>query len=159
MAVIVYLFMLSAVGKISFAWECVGPDDSNSNCLQCHIKDYIHLYHLGTLGITDCTECHCGEYLTSPCDWGELEHEPVETVCCTICHTAELTPHYECSEVIVHTNRVENGYDCGQCHFQPGDPGDCPVAIPTLSEWGIIIFITIIIGIGVSMIIRKRRMA
>jgi len=31
-------------------------------------------------------------------------------------------------------------------------------SIPTLTEWGMIIFITVILGIGVVMIIRKRRM-
>jgi hypothetical protein len=35
---------------------------------------------------------------------------------------------------------------------------DEDVAIPTLTEWGIIIFMTVIMGIGVMMIMRKRRM-
>ena len=92
----------------------------------------------------ECLVCHCGETDT-PCG---VAH--VETNCCIDCHDL-------CLEVIVHT--VKHGYDCGECHFPPGDPGECADPIPTLSEWGIIIFMTIIMGIGVLMIIRKRRRA
>lgn len=48
---------------------------------------------------------------------------------------------------------TRNGYDgCEVWRFQEVE------SIPTLSEWGLIIFITILLGTGV-MILRKRRMA
>jgi len=34
-----------------------------------------------------------------------------------------------------------------------------PEPIPTLTEWGVIIFLTLMMGIGVVMIVRKRRIA
>jgi len=66
-------------------------------------------------------------------------------------------------------------YDCSSAHSQPlnanlkayaawwlwarvaGWPGSS-ASIPTVSEWGIIMFVTVIMGIGV-MVLRKRRMA
>ena len=146
LTVIVFILMLLAVGKTSFAWECVGPE--TQNCLQCHDRTVdIHEAHYFA-GITDCTPCHNGVPGTSPCDWGEpTEENPVETSSCNPCHGV-------CKEVRVRTNSGD--YDCGQCHFPPGDPGDCAADIPTLSEWGMIIFITVMMGIGV-VILRKRR--
>ena len=117
LAITSFLFILLVVGKISFAWECVGPNDNN--CLQCHIRNDIHTYHFETVLISDCTECHCGEPGTSSCDWGGLTHEPVENFCCTTCHD-------ECFKVNDHTYRPPpDDFDCGLCHFSPGTPGNC----------------------------------
>jgi len=157
-----FLIIILAVGKTSFAWECVGPADQN--CLQCHAEaggetsgantfpnGYLHQnppMHKALLDISLCLICHCGE--------GSYCHGNVETHCCTSCHE-ECPGHDECLEVNIHTN--ENSYDCGQCHFPPEEPGDCAATgTPTLSEWGMIIFMTIIMGIGV-VVLRKRRIA
>jgi len=141
-----FIFPL-ALGTTTYAFECVGDD--GFNCLQCHTEPDIMFFHVPSI-TSDCTACHCGEYETSPCDWGGLGFEPVETFCCISCHD-------QCQEVNAHTNRVENDYDCGQCHFPPGTPGNCvATVIPTLTEWGIIIFMTVIMGIGVVILDRRR---
>jgi len=126
-----YFFMISfgllllTIGTTAFAFECVGPDDSN--CLACHVRTDIHAFHLGDLGIVDCTECHCGEPGTSNCDWGGLSHEPVETQCCTTCHP-------ECYQV---QNHVARGGSCAICHTQTniGIDDDCDgICNPDVSD-------------------------
>ena len=48
----------------------------------------------------------------------------------------------------------EDGWFGETCSINPCDTGDA--AIPTLSEWGMIIFMTMLLGIGVVTILRRR---
>jgi len=159
-----FIFPLT-VGTNSYAFECVGP--SFENCLQCHAAaggatpgacdnpdGYLHQNPPEHKALSDdpnlCVVCHCGDLEESPCasTWAA-----VETQCCT------YTCHDLCLLVSAHTDRVVGDDDCRSCHFLPEDPVSCAAAtIPTLTEWGVIIFMTLMMGIGVVVIIRKRRM-
>jgi hypothetical protein len=110
---ITLFFMLLALTGITLAFECVAP--AGQNCLQCHVRTDIHNFHWTFT--TNCSLCHCGDPVTSVCEVPYPGYGPVETVCCTNCHS-------QCYEIGQHIPRSGN---CTSCHAQTnlGIDDDC----------------------------------
>lgn len=70
----------------------------------------------------------------------------------------KATPCNSCPGLAPTYSMVLTLWQSVDCGLQEVYPPQSDEPIPTLSEWGIIIFMTVMLGIGVVMILRRRRM-